>query len=61
MSGGSRRDSRDKSVKSSPQLEERRCQLRRGGYDRPVAESDGTLQEQLEEIRTQLGWVRDYL
>jgi len=22
---------------------------------------DGTLQEQLEEIRAQLGWVRDYL
>jgi hypothetical protein len=32
-----------------------------GRYDRPMSESDGTLQEQLEEIRVQLGWVRDYL
>jgi hypothetical protein len=31
------------------------------GYDPRVAEADGTLQEQLEEIRIQLGWVRDYL
>jgi len=26
-----------------------------------AVEEAGTLQEQLEEIRTQLGWVRDYL
>jgi len=26
-----------------------------------MAVETGTLQEQLEEIRTQLGWVRDYL
>jgi len=26
-----------------------------------MSESDGTLAEQLEEIRVQLGWVRDYL
>jgi hypothetical protein len=30
-------------------------------YDRPMAVEAGTLQAQLEEIRTQLGWVRDYL
>jgi hypothetical protein len=30
-------------------------------YDRRMAVEAGTLQEQLEEIRTQLGWVRDYL
>src|SRR5262249_39168746 len=30
-------------------------------YDRPVAEEAGTLAEQLEEIRAQLAWVRDYL
>ena len=33
----------------------------RGRYDRGMAVDSGTLQEQLEEIRTQLGWVRDYL
>ena len=27
----------------------------------PMSEADGTLQEQLQEIRIQLGWVRDYL
>jgi hypothetical protein len=32
-----------------------------GRYDRRMAVETGTLQEQLEEIRTQLGWVRDYL
>jgi len=30
-------------------------------YHRPMAVDAGTLQEQLEEIRTQLAWVRDYL
>jgi hypothetical protein len=35
---------------------------RRGGTIRPVAEAtDKPLSEQLEEIRAQLGWVRDYL
>ena len=28
---------------------------------RPVAEQTLTLEQQLEEIRTQLAWVRDYL
>jgi hypothetical protein len=27
----------------------------------PMAENGATLEEQLEEIRAQLGWVRDYL
>jgi hypothetical protein len=27
----------------------------------PMPEPDGTLDEQLEEIRAQLAWVRDYL
>jgi hypothetical protein len=35
--------------------------LARARYDRAMAVETGTLQEQLEEIRTQLGWVRDYL
>jgi hypothetical protein len=30
-------------------------------YDRKMAEATQTLQEQLEEIGTQLDWVRDYL
>jgi hypothetical protein len=30
-------------------------------YDRPMAETEGTLQEQLDEIGVQLSWVRDYL
>jgi hypothetical protein len=32
-----------------------------GGYDRPMAEAERTLQEQLDEIGVQLAWVRDYL
>jgi hypothetical protein len=32
------------------------------GYHRPVAEESAQpLEQQLEEIRTQLAWVRDYL
>jgi len=45
------------SVTSCPQPWGRRG----GGYHRPMAVEAGTLQEQLEEIRTQLAWVRDYL
>jgi hypothetical protein len=30
-------------------------------YDRAMAEAEGTLQEQLDEIGVQLSWVRDYL
>ena len=33
----------------------------KGDYDHAMAEQTGTLQDQLEEIRVQLAWVRDYL
>jgi len=32
-----------------------------GRYDRQVTETTATLDQQLEEIRAQLAWVRDYL
>jgi hypothetical protein len=35
--------------------------LRLARYDRAMAETERTLQEQLDEIGAQLDWVRDYL
>jgi hypothetical protein len=32
-----------------------------GRYHRPVTETTATLDQQLEEIRARLAWVRDYL
>jgi hypothetical protein len=34
---------------------------RRRGYDRRMAEHERSLEQRLEEIGTQLAWVRDYL
>jgi hypothetical protein len=35
--------------------------VKAGRYDRQVTETTATLDQQLEEIRAQLAWVRDYL
>jgi hypothetical protein len=65
MNGGApeARASRSRGCTSRPALSQRApTELKPSSrYDRPMAETEPTLQEQLEEIGAQLDWVREYL